>query len=72
MALVHALEKRGLLDRTPSDTDRRRIAFRLTPEGERMLASAKAATAEHEAWLKGRFSERELKRLRMLLARIYR
>lgn len=72
MALVHGLEKRGLLARAPSDTDGRRIAFRLTAAGEDLLASAKAAVAEHEAWLKGRFSATELRTLRTLLARIYR
>ena len=72
MALVHALEKRGLLSRSPSATDRRRIAFRLTEQGTALLTKAKAAIAEHEAWLKARFSARELKTLEELLARIYR
>jgi DNA-binding MarR family transcriptional regulator len=72
MALVHTLEKRGLLDRTPSESDRRRIAFRLTSDGEGILAKAKSAIAEHEAWLTSRFSARELKQLRALLAKVIR
>lgn len=72
MALVHALEKRGLLSRSPSRTDGRRIAFRLTGEGEAVLAKAKAAIAAHEDWLKARFSAAELGMLEELLARIYR
>lgn len=72
MALVHGLEKRGLLSRSPSRTDGRRIAFRLTGEGETMLAQAKAAIIEHETWLKSRFSQAELTRLEEMLARIYR
>lgn len=72
MALVHGLEKRGLVSRSPSRTDGRRIAFRLTDAGEMLLAQAKAAIAEHEAWLKARFSAAELAALEELLARIYR
>lgn len=72
MALVHGLEKRGLLSRSPSRTDGRRIAFRLTAEGAALLTRAKAAIAEHEAWLKGRFTRAELMMLEEMLARIYR
>lgn len=72
MALVHGLEKRGLLSRSPSRTDGRRIAFRLTDAGETLLAQAKAAILEHEAWLKARFSASELATLEEMLARIYR
>jgi DNA-binding MarR family transcriptional regulator len=72
MALVHGLEKRGLLVRSPSATDKRRVAFRLTPPGTALLAEAQAAIVEHEAWLKDRFSPDELTALEELLARIYR
>ena len=72
MTLVHALEKRGLMQRTPSESDRRRIAFQLTDKGEELLARAKSAIAEHEAWLTGHYTPGELKTLRKLLARIYR
>ncbi len=72
MALVHGLEKRALVSRSPSRTDGRRIAFRLTDAGEALLAQAKAAIAEHEAWLKARFSAAELATLEEMLARIYR
>lgn len=72
MALVHGLEKRGLVSRSPSRTDGRRIAFRLTGEGEALLAQAKDAIDAHEAWLKGRFSKAELTALEEMLARIYR
>ena len=72
MALVHGLEKRGLLSRSPSRTDGRRIAFRLTDAGIILLDQAKAAIAEHEAWLKARFTDAELTRLEEMLARIYR
>jgi DNA-binding MarR family transcriptional regulator len=72
MTLVHALEKRGLLSRTPSEVDGRRIAFGLTGDGSDLLAEAKAAIAKHEAWLAGRYSKAEMKQLRSLLTRIYR
>ncbi len=71
MALVHGLEKRGLVSRSPSRTDGRRIAFRLTDAGAALLTRAKAAIREHEAWLKGRFSADELATLEELLTRIY-
>ena len=72
MALVHGLEKRGLVSRGPSATDGRRIAFRLTGAGEALLVQAKSAIAAHETWLKSRFSEAELTALEEMLARIYR
>lgn len=72
MSLVHALERRTLLARAPSRTDRRRIAFRLTAEGERVLGAAKVAIRAHEAWLADRFTASELTQLRRLLARIHR
>ena len=72
MALVHGLEKRALLSRSPSPTDKRRVAFRLTPDGVTLLSEAKVAIAQHEAWLKARFDDGELKMIENLLARIYR
>ena len=71
MAIVHTLEKRGLLARERSASDARRIGFRLSDEGERVLDEARAAIASHEAWLKGRFTTRELATLSGLLERIY-
>ena len=71
MAIVHALEKRGLLARAPSPGDRRRIAFRLTEEGLEALAAARSAIAEHEAWLTARFTADERATLEDLLARIH-
>ncbi|RYD89885.1 MAG: MarR family transcriptional regulator [Sphingomonadales bacterium] len=72
MALVHGLEKRALLSRSPSAKDGRRIAFRLTPDGETLLKRARKAIGEHEDWLKSRFTAAELATLEEMLARIYR
>lgn len=71
MALVHGLETRGLVLRSPSPGDKRRIAFALTADGTAVLARAKTAIDAHEAWLKGKFSPRDLATLERLLDRIY-
>lgn len=72
MALVHGLEKRGLMVRSPAASDKRRIAFTLTDEGVAVLDQAKTAIAQHEQWLKYRFNASELKTLEEMLTRIYR
>jgi DNA-binding MarR family transcriptional regulator len=71
MAIVHALERKQLLSRQGNPTDRRRIGFTLTTEGERILDAARVAIAEHERWLKSRFTATELKQLVTLLRRIH-
>lgn len=70
MAIVHALERRGLLARGPSDTDRRRIALTLTSEGRSLLGTARQAIEIHEQWLKNRFTKTEVTQLIGLLRRI--
>ena len=71
MAIVHALERRGLLAREPGETDRRRIALSLTPEGQALLGTARKAIETHEAWLKERFTKTETAHLIALLKRIH-
>lgn len=71
MAIVHALERKGLLERADHADDRRRVALRLTAAGETMLAAARDAIRQHEAWLKGQFSATELKQLFAMLRRIH-
>lgn len=70
MAIVHALERRGLLARGHVEGDKRRVALSLTVEGETALAAAREAIAAHEAWLKGKFSAAEVTTLMALLRRI--
>jgi len=68
--LVHMLDhlqKRGLIERLPSPTDRRTHALELTREGQKTLKRARALAAKHEARLAeklGSDAHREL--LRML------
>lgn len=53
--MLHRLEKRNLTQRLPSAGDGRRHALRLTREGQKILAQAKALAAQHEAALKEKF-----------------
>lgn len=53
--VLNRLEQRGLLQRLPSAADGRRHALRLTRDGQRVLARAKALSDEHEAGLVKRF-----------------
>ncbi len=71
MALVHALERKGLLERSKAEGDARRIAFVLSDAGGETLARAKAAIAAHEDWLRGRFTAAEAETLAGLLRRIH-
>jgi DNA-binding MarR family transcriptional regulator len=61
--LLHRLEQRGLIQRLPSSADGRRHALRLTREGERVLAQAKALSAQHETGLKKRFGPERYQQL---------
>jgi DNA-binding MarR family transcriptional regulator len=70
MAIVHALERRGLLARGRG-ADARRVALSLTTEGSDLLAQARAAIARHEGWLRGKFSAAETATLFELLRRIH-
>ncbi|HZP68509.1 MAG TPA: MarR family transcriptional regulator [Pseudolabrys sp.] len=62
--LLHHLERRGLTQRLPSSVDSRRHALRLTGEGQKLLARAKALAAQHEAALKEKLG---MERYRLLL-----
>ncbi|MBO9711705.1 MarR family transcriptional regulator [Sphingomonas sp.] len=71
MAIVHAIEAKGLIERRPSATDRRRVAWFATDQGSAALARAKLAIGRHEDWLKSRFTEAELAALLSFLKRIH-
>lgn len=71
MAIVNRLQARGYLVRGKSETDGRKQTLNLTVAGRTALASAKDAVAEHENWLKSRFTEREVETLIEMLSRIH-
>ena len=71
MTIVNRLQERGFLRRERSTSDARKQALFLTAEGGQALAKAKGSIAAHEAWLKGRFTPDEVKKLVEMLARIH-
>ena len=71
MTIVNRLQDRDFLRRERSDSDGRKQALYLTDAGIAALAEAKAAIAEHEAWLKARFTREEIEKLVEMLARIH-
>jgi DNA-binding MarR family transcriptional regulator len=71
MTIVNRLQERGYLRRERSKSDARKQALFLTPDGGQALAKAKGSIAAHEAWLKGRFTPDEVKKLVEMLARIH-
>ena len=71
MTIVNRLQERGFLRRERSTSDARKQALYLTPEGGKALGKAKDCIAAHEAWLKGRFTPDEVKKLVEMLTRIH-
>ena len=71
MTIVNRLQDREFLRRERSTSDARKQALYLTKPGVEALATAKGCIAEHEAWLKGRFTSDEVKKLVEMLARIH-
>jgi DNA-binding MarR family transcriptional regulator len=71
MAIVNRLQARDYLARSAHGGDARRRALMLTPAGADALEEARAAVLDHERWLTSRFSQREVKQLIGLLARIH-
>jgi len=71
MTIVNRLQERTFLRRERSAQDGRKQAVYLTDAGSAALAQAKRCIAEHEAWLKKRFSGEEIEKLVELLARIH-
>ena len=71
MTIVNRLQEREFLRRERSESDGRKQALYLSGEGRAALGRAKSCIAEHEAWLKSRFSPDEVKKLVEMLARIH-
>ena len=72
MALIDRLESRGVVERRPSQTDKRRQLLSLTIQGTATLASARATVATHERRFTSRFDAGELEALVAGLKRLYR
>ncbi|MGB3796437.1 MAG: MarR family transcriptional regulator [Alteraurantiacibacter sp.] len=71
MTIINRLQSREFLRRERSSSDGRKQSLHLTPEGMTMLAQAKNCIAEHEAWLKNRFTDEEIEKLVEMLERIH-
>lgn len=71
MAIINRLQSRGCLVRGQSPTDGRKQTLNLTKNGRKTLAVAKLAIAEHESWLKARFTEKEIVQFIEMLSRIH-
>lgn len=71
MAIVNRLQARKLLVRGKSSTDGRKQTLNLTEDGREILERAKLAIRDHEAWLKSRFTDKEVSKLIELLTRIH-
>jgi DNA-binding MarR family transcriptional regulator len=71
MGIINRLQARQFLTRGKSTEDRRRQTLYLTAQGEAVLREAKAAVFDHEKWLKGHFTPREVEVLMSLLERIH-
>lgn len=71
MTIVNRLQERDYLRRERSTSDGRKQALFLTDKGAAALAQAKCCIAEHEAWLKARFTPAETEKLVEMLSRIH-
>jgi DNA-binding MarR family transcriptional regulator len=72
VAMMEALDGRGLTRRSPSAVDRRSYALELTEAGHRLLDEALALVARHEARVRADLDAAETEALVALLARINR
>jgi DNA-binding MarR family transcriptional regulator len=70
VAIIDALEAKGLIARRPDTEDRRRNVVELTPAGQDMLREGIAASDAAEAELLASLSPEENLQLRNLLARV--
>jgi DNA-binding MarR family transcriptional regulator len=71
MTIVNRLQQRAYLRRERSASDGRKQALFASTVGIAALEDAKRCIAEHEAWLKSRFTAQEAEKLVEMLARIH-
>jgi DNA-binding MarR family transcriptional regulator len=70
VGIVDELEGRGLLERKPSETDRRVYALHLTPKGSQSLGSIGEVAREHSRTLLAALTEPQQQQLAQLLEAI--
>jgi DNA-binding MarR family transcriptional regulator len=70
--ILDRLERRGLVRREKSETDRRFLAAGLTPRGRSLATIGNSLYDEFEQRLLAGFDEREIDQLRALLTRVLR
>jgi DNA-binding MarR family transcriptional regulator len=70
VALIDALESRGLLERRPHETDRRSYALHLTDAGSSTLQAISRIAREHQNALLTALSDDEQRQLADLLQRV--
>ncbi|MCU1297971.1 MAG: transcriptional regulator, MarR family [Acidobacteriaceae bacterium] len=70
VAVIDDLEKRGLIERQPSNTDRRLYALHLTKSGKEQLSAIGAIAREHGRDLLEALSDEERSTLTALLERV--
>ena len=61
MAIIDKLDDAGLVERKTSTVDRRYQAIYLTPKGKKKQADTERKIQAHEEYLRGKFTESELK-----------
>lgn len=71
MTIVNRLQDRDYVRRERSDSDGRKQALHVTETGLAALEEAKICIAEHEKWLKARFTAPEVEKLVEMLTRIH-
>lgn len=71
VSLLDNLERRQLVERCPSPTDRRSNAVRLTAAGASLLRKVKRRLVQHEERLTAGLSEGELQELMTLLGKVF-
>jgi DNA-binding MarR family transcriptional regulator len=72
LGITNSLVEQGLLDRGPSIRNGRTVGLHITAAGVERLATARAAIARHEAWVKSALAPEEVAFLVHLLQRLNR
>lgn len=72
VALVDGLEERGLVERAPNPSDRRRHDVTLTEQGRDVLGRLRGVFAEHDAEVVADLTDEEVAQLLGLLGRLQR